>query len=305
MPGDYEPLFRPADSAGEATLRDVWTTLSDGRRTILVTTAICLLLGFLWLLFATPQYTARLQVASASPSNDSQGLSQLAALLPGRQAEQAADPFAEYRVLLHSERLARHLNASQKLGQRVFPYDADGGGYYEPGGPVTWARASLRWIVGLPGWSPPDDTALAEYLQARIRVTDSGEARGIHTVEFVHPDRAFARDLLSWVNQGADAVLREAHRERAERYIAFLTRELQQEQNVETRAAMRALLLDQTRQRMMTNVDVGYGARIVDGPTVSPRPTSPSLGRTLLIALATGLGLGIVIVFVRAGVRRP
>ena len=26
-----------------------------------------------------------------------------------------------------------------ELGQRIFPYDADGGGYYEPGGPVTEA----------------------------------------------------------------------------------------------------------------------------------------------------------------------
>ena len=305
MPGDYEPLFRTPDPAGEATLGDVWVALVEGRRILFVTTCICLVLGFLWLLLATPRYTATLEVASVSPSGDSQGLSQLAALLPGRQAEQPADPFAEYRVLLHSERLAHHLNETHQLGRRIFPYDADAGGYYEPGGPIAWIRAGLRWIVGMPGWSPPDDSALADYLGAQIRVTDSSEARGIHSIEYAHPDRAFARDMLAWVHQGADAVLREAHRERTERYVAFLTRELQQEQNVETRAAMRALLLDQARQRMMTNVDVGYGARIVDGPTVSPRPTSPSIGRTLLVALVTGLGLGIVIVFGRLAFVRP
>src|SRR3546814_9023723 len=113
----------------------------------------------------------------------------------------------------------------------------------------------------------------------------------------------WSSDVCSSDLEGADTLIREAQRDRTERYIAFLTGGLQQEQNVETRAAMRALLLSQAQQRMLTNVDVGYAARVVDGPTVSPRPTSPSLGRILLVALATGLGLGIVLVFARAAMR--
>ncbi|MFN4088543.1 MAG: Wzz/FepE/Etk N-terminal domain-containing protein [Alphaproteobacteria bacterium] len=305
MPESREPLFRQDETAREPTLRDVWATLAAGRNTIILTTGVCLAAGFLWLLWATPLYTASLRVASAAPAAESQALGQLAALLPGRQAEQAADPFAEYRVLLHSERLAAHLNEVHRLDRRVFPYDAANGRFYEPGGPVAWGRAALRWLVGLPGWSAPDDAALADYLRARVRVAASADVRGIYAIEFAHPDRDFARDVLGWVHEGADAVLSDAHRQRAERYVAFLARELQAEQNVETRAAMRALLLDQSRRRMMAAADVGYGARIVDGPSVSPRPTSPSLGRVLLVVLATGVGLGIVIVFTRGMVRAP
>src|SRR3546814_3473986 len=83
------------------------------------------------------------------PPNEAEGLSTLTALLPGGRVERPADPFSEYRVLLHSERLARRLNAEQRLGQSVFAYDETSGTFYEPGGPLTWIKAALRWIVGL------------------------------------------------------------------------------------------------------------------------------------------------------------
>src|SRR3546814_16780842 len=87
------------------------------------------------------------------PPNEAEGLSTLTALLPGGRVERPADPFSEYRVLLHSERLARRLNAEQRLGQSVFAYDATSGTFYEPGGQQTWLKAALRWVVGLPGRS--------------------------------------------------------------------------------------------------------------------------------------------------------
>src|SRR3546814_2312861 len=137
--------------------------------------------------------------------------------------------------------MAQRHNTERRLGQSSFAYDGASGTFYEPGGPLTWIKAALRWIVGLPGWSPPEDAALAEYLRARIAITESADVPGIYAVAFIHPDRDFARDVLRWTHEGADTLIREAQRDRTERYIAFLTQGLQQEQNVETRAAMRAL----------------------------------------------------------------
>src|SRR3546814_19220959 len=130
-------------------------------------------------------------------------------------------------------------------------------------------------MVGLPGWSPPEDAALAEYLQARIAITESTQVPGIYAVEFHHPDRDFARDVLRWAHEGADTLIREAQRDRTERYIAFLTGGLPQEQNAETRPPMRALLLSQAQPRIVTTGNVGYGPRGLHRPTLPPPPPTP------------------------------
>lgn len=292
-------FFGTGNGERDLSLRDLLLILWDGRRTIAICVGFCLIVGFVSLWLATPRYEVGLQVASAAPPSESNELRQLAALIPGGRDERSADPFAEYQVLLHSERLAQRLNRDHRAAQKIFPYDEAAGRFYMPASPVVWAGAALRWIVGLPGWTPPDDAALAEYLRAQVEISAHPDTPGIYRIGLRHPDPVFARDLLLWMHEGTDALLRESRRERAERYIGFLTEGLRQEQNVEIREAMRTLLLQQVQQRMMTGVDVGYAARIIDGPTVSSRPVSPGPGRTLFLALVIGLGLGIVWVFLR------
>ena len=66
--------------------------------------------------------------------------------------------------------------------------------------------------------------------------------------------------------------------------------------NVEQRQAIDALLLQEERQLMMTEVDVPYAAKILDGPTITP---VNSALKTVAVSTVLGLLLGTALALAR------
>lgn len=283
------------------TFKDLATELHAGRWLLLGLVLVGLAVGLVAVALTQPQYTARLRIAPVEAVPDDGRLRRLAALLPGA-IDGSTSSMPEFLTLVRSERLARELDSRYGLRERIFPFDPARNRFLEPDRLIDTLRYAIREALGLPGWSPPTAANLADYLQDRVVVEPAAE-HGVYELRFSHPDPGFAADLLLWLYQGADTLVREGQRLRTDRYVEFLTDRLQAEQNVEIRTALRSLLLQQMQNRMLTHVDVPFAAKLLDGPHVDADPTTPRLGRTVLIAMLTGFALGVVVVFVRAALR--
>jgi uncharacterized protein involved in exopolysaccharide biosynthesis len=151
-------------------------------------------------------------------------------------------------------------------------------------------------VFGLPNWTAPSTSRLADYLREEVAVSEFGSS-GLREITFTHRDPEFALQLLRRLYAAADENLRQDALERSRQYIAYLELRLRSVAVAEHRAALGALLGDEERKRMLIEADVPFAARVVSPVGVSELPTQPKVIGTLIVALLAGLFLGVLIAF--------
>jgi len=150
----------------------------------------------------------------------------------------------------------------------------------------------LAWLGHLPDPNAGRTTIdLAGYIKNSVKLEQSKQS-AVATLSFVNRDPKFAAEFLTKVVKGTNDYIKQQNNEVQRRYVDYLTASAAKTTNVEQRMAIDALLLQNERQLMLTEVDVPYAAKTMDGPTVIP---IYNVQRTLAIYALIGLVIGTIV----------
>jgi hypothetical protein len=273
----------------------VWT----GRLLIVIAAVLGFLYGIYTVYKAGPAYTATVRVSPAANDatlGDVANTSSLLAGLAGGAGVNQVPKFVQFTYAISSVEVARDLEQKYDLLCRLYKGECD---------PLThqWkARTGIREFIassiarlsGLPdpNVGPRSATDLADYIAGQIVVAQLKKTDSVYALSYVHRDPQFASQFVSLVIKAANDYVRAQNRETQKRYVDYLTVSATKATNVEQRQAIDTLLLQEERQLMLTEVDVPYAAKILDGPTVTP--VNRAL-KTIAVNTVLGLLLGIAL----------
>lgn len=288
-------------SAGQGlmTLKELLAELSAQRKTILTSVAIIFVIGAFYLATAPIKYTAYVVIAPLEErSNVSAGSEGILSSIGLDVGSANFRPFDHFVETLTSVKLAEKLNRDVQLSQRLFAYDKEDKEFVPPKNPVALLRYLVNWLFGQPGWQAPQAYDLAYHLENRLEFEAEKETAAI-TISYEHRKPEFAREVLSLVTAKADEILRTEEKALNTVRHAYLGQKLQTEPRQMNRALVAHLLLDAEQRLMLASVDPTFGARIIDGPASSSKPSSPNILRGLVLSIILGFMIGITIVIVR------
>jgi hypothetical protein len=278
----------------------VWS----GRVIVVITAAAGLLFGVYTVYDGGPSYTATMRVSPATSDTsfgNTSGASGLLAGLTGGSSAAQVPKFVQFTYALSSLEVARALDQKYDLLCRIYSSECD---------PLThqwsprhntirnWIISATSLLSGLPdpnvGPRPPID--LAKYIAFNVNSEQLKKTDSVITLSFTYRKPEFAAQFLSQVVKATNDYVRSQNRETQKRYVEYLSASAAQTANVEQRQAIDALLLQEERQLMMTEVDVPYAAQILDGPAVTPENHAL---KTIAIYTAIGLVLGTALALLR------
>jgi hypothetical protein len=132
---------------------------------------------------------------------------------------------------------------------------------------------------------------LANYVAGTV-TAEANKNNSLVSLHYSNRKPDTAAQFLSQVVAATNDYIRAQNRENQKQYVAYLSESAAKATNVEQRQAIDTLLLQQERQLMMTEVDVPYAAKILDGPTVVP---VNKVLKILVIYAFIGMIIGIAI----------
>jgi uncharacterized protein involved in exopolysaccharide biosynthesis len=138
--------------------------------------------------------------------------------------------------------------------------------------PSQWDAGSGSWKPGQP---PPTLNRGFNYFNKGIRTINQDTKTGLITLQIDWRDREVAATWANELLKRANAVMRRRAISNADASIAFLEKELQTTQVVETREAINRLIEAQVKQRMLANVTEEYVFRVVD-PAIASDADDPA-----------------------------
>lgn len=254
---------------------------------------------------AGPMYVATMRISPAESDgsgidslSSSGGAGGLLAGLTGNAGAVAVPKFTQFTVSIGSIGVAKTLNQKYDLLCKLYKSRCD---------PIThtwksrtglkpWFDGLLASLQGLPDPNgPPTDADLAAYLSGAVAIA-TNKLNSIVVLSYNYPKPEIAAQQLSMIVQTANDYVRAQSRETQKRYVQYLSDNAIRATNVEQRQAIDTLLLQEERQLMMTEVDIPYAAKILDGPTVQPLNTAL---KTLAIYTFIGFFAGVIIALFR------
>lgn len=266
-----------------------------------------LIIGILSFRTAEPLYTAQMTVAppdalgslrvTSNTMGSVAGLG-LSSLLGG---ENLMAEYRDFLEVINSYRLLEALDQDGSLRKVVFSkrWDSNSKSWRERTGLTGWIKDRAEDILGIERAREPTLYDLRSFFVKRMQVSRIRDTnfREI-TFEFKDPD--IALDILNRMSDTADRLIRADHLERSLIYAGEISRQLETAQNTEQRSSLLRIVSEQLQRQALTRVDLPYSARTLDGPIVSPRPTSPNLVLTLGGWIIFGICLSGLILFILA-----
>lgn len=151
--------------------------------------------------------------------------------------------------------------------------------------------------------SEPTDGELYEVLRSLIDV-DQDRATGLVSLDVDALSPSDARDWATWLVEDVNAQMRNREIKEAEQSIRFLGDKAQETPIAGVKEVLYQLMQDQVQRRMLADVRGEFALMVIDPPMLPEIKSWPP--RSLLCIAATLVGgiLGIVLVVVRASLRR-
>ncbi len=290
-----------------AAFNAIWSQ----RWLVTVFVAAALIVGIVYLNFATYRYTVALRVAPVAASNNGLlgklgGLASVAGLsLP---TDKGVSSFDLYIESIQSPDTAADLARDPELMRVVFSdqWDPRLRRWHEPTGLTYHAIRWLKGALGLPvrPWRQPGGAELANFLEREVVFVRDAK-KSIATIQLSHQNPQFSARLLNSIHRSIDASLRSRAADRSQEYIAYLTRKLPLVQLNEHREALARALGEEERSMMMASARSAYAAEPFGAVSVSLNPTQPKVGVVLGLAFVIGFLVGAVVSILRVRSRRP
>jgi uncharacterized protein involved in exopolysaccharide biosynthesis len=196
--------------------------------------------------------------------------------------------------------VANELASAPEIMRRVFEpmWDAGAQAWVPDPGPVPRLRRMLSDLVGRPSWSAPDGRDLVRYLRSRILVQQIGNTP-MRRISYRHPDPEFARLLLNRLYAATEGQLRTIAVRGNATMIDEYARMIHVTSDLEHKRALWATLIGHERFATMMNVDLPLAADLLEPAAADALPDTPDPAMVLPIAIAAGLVLGLILVFLR------
>ena len=277
-------------------LRQIWFGKVVFALTIPVGLAIAVLL--MWIL--TPKYTAEMIVSPsvnlAGKQGESSGSSSgLLSLISSRSNEEVASPFTQFQELLRSPEVAKNLDQKHNLLQIIYAesWDGEKKAWREPHG---WFASVKKWIregLNVPASPPPNYQSLAQQLSKIVTITQK-QRTSLWTVSVVYKDPVVAHDLLVWMHDEADAIVRQLASRRTQANVDYIISTLPTVTVNEQRAALTSLLLQQEFNMMMLHSNTSYSAEMLEPLEIPLTRTSPNTLLVFALCVVGALGVGAI-----------
>ena len=242
--------------------------LWEERLFLTVAVFICVTLAAVYIVLSPSKYTATALLLPVEPTGMQAettvgGMPSALSLLGG--ARQENPKFELFLTVIKTERFGHHLQ--QK--------------YHFVGSPQS-------------GHVVRSFAQLMAMLHGIVVVQNSASNTAVLSIQL--SNKGFAKQfLLAVINEG-NAEIRARDSRRAEKLASYVESKFKNETNRAVQDALASLLISQERFLMMTQVDLPYAAEILDGPTVSNRPTSPKKILLLGVGVVAGIFIGLAAV---------
>ena len=257
------------------SIADVTGQIWSGRLIVVAALVCGLFYGLYQAHRAGPLYLASVEVLPAEGDGGSSGgggaIGMLASLAGGSSGG-AVPKFTQFQIAIGSVGVAQMLDTKYDMVCVLYRGRCDRKTH-------TWrprtgfdaaVAAFLARVAGLPDPNGPNTVLdLAHYNFSGIAITKD-KTSGLVTLSYYNSDPKFASDYLLKVLDTTNNYVREQDRATARNMVDYVAHRVATNTNVEQRAALDSLLLQQERRLMMTEVNAPYAATILDGPTVTP-----------------------------------
>ncbi|MFO1248284.1 MAG: hypothetical protein U1E93_08705 [Alphaproteobacteria bacterium] len=260
------------------SLADVAAQIWSGRLIVIAMLVLGLFYGLYQAHRAGPLYMASVEVLPADSdgggggSSSSGAIGLLSSLAGGGAGGGAVPKFTQFQFAIGSVGVAQMLEKKYDMVCVMYRGRCDRKTH-------TWrprtgfdaaVAAFLARVAGLPDPNGPNTVVdLAHYNFSAISITKD-KTSGLVTLSYYNSDPKFASDYLLKVMETTNNYVREQDRATARNMVDYVAHRVATNTNVEQRAALDSLLLQQERRLMMTEVSAPYAATILDGPTVTP-----------------------------------
>lgn len=248
-----------------------------------------------------PSPTGAIMAAGGAPSLS------VSRMLSGN-APATKDNYQDFLQLLPSSRLSQVLIDRDQITRRLFParWDQQNHRWKSPG-PMRSQVLKVKEALGLPHNDVPGPDAVTDYLQARLKVSQSNNsststgllARSTPYVQISltadNPEEA--ENLLRTILAETDRIVREDQGRDISARITFLRNELaSQGLSVDERAALISILSGQEQLLAMVQADQRFASNLIVPPFASLRPTTPPglvkvMAGAMFLAFALWVGL--------------
>jgi hypothetical protein len=264
-----------------------------------------LFIAIIYLLLATPLYTARMVVGPAETATGlagaTGGLRAQLNMLVGDTGGTSVDPYQLFNELITSGSTARRMYDRGVL-QFLNPgsWDAEQKKWIEPTGLKAMLRGTLHVVFGRPYWTAPSERTVEDMLKSDVPSHSDNGSLYFRVFEYKNSNPQKAVQFLQTLYDQTDAATRAAAMARSDTLAHYLLARVATVSEPEYRAAIYQALAQQEIMRIMGRSHAPFGAQMIDPPSASPTPTDPPLFRTLIIGIVLGAGAGVLIAYLLA-----
>lgn len=267
-------------------------------------TGLSVLGAFVFLILREDDYSARMIVVASDESSSATGaastsLSAVAKIAGVGVESGVVSEFEKFKFLLKSERLARVQMESRQIDKLIFldEWDEASGKWVAPDGVVSRLRSLAAELFGRTFWREPDAFRVAEFYDKNINIRQNDET-GLVEVSIVGRSPEFSRQILEYVYQDANEILRNDAEIRATKKAEYLREKLREADNAEYRLNLARLLSVEEQTLTLVSTSLPFAAFALSPPMSSFDPVglNPVLlvvivGILAFVAIVTVLGI--------------
>ncbi len=256
---------------------------------IMAPVVVCLVLGLIYALVATPKYRSEALLAPQDAASSNQVLSQLGNQLGAIGLGGMLGPDGSNQADIH----VAILRSRQFLGEFIESHD------------LLPALFASRWDSDAKVWiesGEPSPSLNDGYrrLRQNLLFVSKDEITGLITVALEWKDPELAHAWLASLIADLNESIRQRERDQATKSLEFLKAELQRTEIMELQQALNQLSLAELQKLTLANVREEFAFRIIDPPSL-PDADDPIWPKPLLIVLSSaflGLFLGLFVAIV-------
>jgi uncharacterized protein involved in exopolysaccharide biosynthesis len=267
IPDHSHPPYPPDED--EINLLDLFLVLLKHKKMILATVAVAAVGAVIVSLLMTNIYRSSATIAPQATQSSTQvpTLSGLGAVSSFLGIGGSTD-LSKLEVILNSRELTKRIVTKYELLPLLFADD--------------WDRAKKAWRID----EPPTVQDAIKKVTGDMFSVSSDDKQGIITVNFDHPDPAFAKQMVEYYLTELSEVLRETTLHDAEEKANFLKQEMSKTSDVLLQEKISELLAKEVEKETFAHAQKYYSFEVIDPPMV-PDPDKKVKPKRALICVLT------------------
>lgn len=275
----------------------ILTELWNGRYIIGATVAALLAITIVFVRLSRAEYLAQAAVQLKYDQSNTLGARFYA--LTGQENPH----FEKFELILRSYLLAREINRNHNVAKILFSeeWNPATNSWHPPRSLRFKIRKVLAPLFGLSAWHPPSTDEIQEYLANNLSIVRASNTSRLVLLSLKYPRRHYAKELLSWVIDGADQISRDRELRNDTIEYKALSNALAGNRNSVKNAAQSQLiskLSDLDAKRLILKSGAPYEFQILDPVRVDKYPVSKRLPFLISVSIFVGIILGSVFVFI-------